>query len=156
MMRVPRSWARSQPRSTSRHEPAYCRYSGRHRPHRGDQQGDRSGTARLSPLADFPSSLSLVLAAPLLRFECSASEVSNKSFPVSSENWLGGPIFACVSRCADRPSKRGYKGEADCVRHGARQNEYNSDGDRSLPVAGSSGERIGPSNASHDNRSKFL
>jgi hypothetical protein len=42
------------------------------------------------PVWAIPLIALLGAGAPLLRFECSASEVSNKNFPVSSANWLAG------------------------------------------------------------------
>jgi hypothetical protein len=40
------------PSSTARREPAYCRYSGCNRAHRGREYGNRSGAARLSRLGN--------------------------------------------------------------------------------------------------------
>jgi len=73
---------------------------------RGDVRWSRR-LPRLTIWSAPPRPGSLVLGAPLLRFECSASEVSNKNFPVSSANWLTrlwrtpfcGRIAVCWSPC---------------------------------------------------------
>src|SRR6202040_2702997 len=54
------------------------------------------------PVWQFLSSRSLVLGAPLLRFECSASEVSNKNFP--------GLISKLVDRAVENSFLRAYRG----------------------------------------------
>jgi hypothetical protein len=54
------------------------------------------------PSGQFLSSRSLVLGAPLLRFECSASEVSNKNFP--------GLISKLVDRAVENSFLRAHRG----------------------------------------------
>ena len=147
-MQAPRPWPRAQPSSTVRREPAYCRYSGRNRAHRGCEHGDRSGTARLSRLGN-----SSHRALWCWRRHCCDSSARLARSRTK--------VFRLIRKLVDRAvansflpayrgvliaPPRGYKGVSGLRSTRSAQDEYNSDagGSRRCNCAPDLGRAHGP------------